>query len=840
MGDRLLRVGICSTYAPRACGLATFAADLESALLQAPGIADVSIVRMTRLDMVDAERADKVASFAPSVLSQISEDDVSSYLLAGLRANSTCDVMILQHEFGIFGGEDGRHVLALLGALDIPVVVTLHTMLPVFSDGQLNVLRTVCALADVITVFTADARRLLLGHGIVEPEKVVIVPHGAPEVLYAADRVASRARLDVADRFVLSTFGLVSPGKGLELAIEAMPEILGAMPESIFIVAGRTHPGVHRHAGETYRTSLINRAAELGIASSVRWVNEFLPVDRIAELLASTDVFLTPYVNPEQIVSGVLTFALAAGCPVVSTDYRYAREQLEGGAGTIVRSRDPHRFAEAVVRYALDPAAKDEARTAARKLGAAMHWSEVGREIAALCHSVAGPSRLIASPPRTNGSLATANGRRPLELAATPATSHGVLTLVDASLLDRVESLARSSSMLVQATDDASGRFDDGLRTQHLRRLVDGTGIVQHATGSVPLLSSGYCVDDVARLIPVARSLAEIDERWATVQARSVAFVAHAMADVAVGDGAVMHNFLNWDRTWLDAPTFGDHVGRAAWGLASIADDPQYRDVAGSVISRILTEWPRTAALHSVAYAVLAQTTAPSLVNHPRLRAMVAQLVAANHNRRDDGWEWFERRLRYDAAVFPHALIAAGALLRDGALVELGLTTLRWLDETCDDGRHFRFVGHLGLGPGEPRAGSGDEQPLEALALMRAHMCAYHVTNDVWHRDRALRAHSWFFGVNRLRCSMVDADGGCFDGLADGGVNRNQGAESTLAFAASHQLFALASIRRSSVSPRALRGNRSIDETTPETETRSCVQESFRPSSSTGDQRLTC
>lgn len=832
MGDRMLRVGICSTYAPRACGLATFAADLESALLQAPGITDVSIIRMTRLDMVDAAQPDMVASFAPSVVSQISEDDVSTYLQAGIRANTACDVMILQHEFGIFGGEDGRHVLALLGALDIPVIVTLHTMMPTFSEGQLNVLRTICALADVITVFTPDAKRLLLGHAIVDANKVVIVPHGAPDILYAADRETSRAKLGVSDRFVLSTFGLVSPGKGLELAIEAMPEILGALPETIFVLAGLTHPGVHRLAGETYRTGLINRVAELGIASSVRWVNEFLPVDRIAELLAATDVFLTPYVNPEQIVSGVLTFALAAGCPVVSTDYRYAREQLEGGAGIIVNSRDPKQFAQAVLHYALDPQARANARTEATKLGAAMHWSTVGREIASICRTV------VDRVPRV-GSNGGASGRRMLELTSPSRVTHGVLTLVDLAAVDRHEPSSVVSMVGREESPNHGTRLPSGLRTQHLRRLVDGTGIVQHATGSVPLLSSGYCVDDVARLIPVARALAEVDEQWATVQARSVSFVAHAMADVEVGSGAVMHNFLDWNRTWLDTPSFGDHVGRAAWGLATVADDPQCRDVAAGVISRILGEWPRTAALHPIAYAILAQTTAPSLVNHQRIRAMVTQLVAAHRTRQAEGWKWFETRLRYDYAVFPHALISAGAMLRDGAVVELGLTTLRWLDEISDGGGHYRFVGCHGLGLGETKALSGDEQPLEAFGLMRAHMCAYQVTNDVWHRDRALRAQAWFYGVNRLQEPVVDGDGGCFDGLMEEGVNRNQGAESTLAFVAARQLFASSSLRSSRVSPRAVRGTGLVDDPN-ETETTSCVQEFFRPSSSTGDQRQKC
>ena len=265
MNERLLRIGICSSYAPRACGLATFSADLEQALLASQGIGKVSIVRMTNQEDRSASEPQIASGATTSILVDIAEEELLSYVNAAAVANANCDVTIVQHEFGIFGGNDGESILAFLDALCVPIVLTLHTVLPSFSQGQLSTLRRACDLADVITVFTPAARHLLVAQGVVDPSKVAVVPHGAPDVLYQADRASSRLSLDLQQNFVLSTFGLVSPGKGLELAIAALPSIVAEVPETVFVVAGRTHPGVHRHAGEAYRTSLVEQIAELGL-----------------------------------------------------------------------------------------------------------------------------------------------------------------------------------------------------------------------------------------------------------------------------------------------------------------------------------------------------------------------------------------------------------------------------------------------------------------------------------------------------------------------------------------------------------------------------------------------
>ncbi len=791
MNERLLRIGICSSYAPRACGLATFAADLEHALVGASRIGKVSIIRMINHEDREDSASKQESGVSKSVLVDIDEDDLDSYLSAAAVTNRNCDVCIVQHEFGIFGGKDGESILTFMEALRVPTVLTLHTVLPAFSAGQLATLRKACGLASVITVFTAAARHLLVGHEIVEPSKIVVVPHGAPEVLYEADRSTSRQSLDLEKNFVLSTFGLVSPGKGLELAIAALPHIVAEIPETLFVVAGRTHPGVHRHAGEAYRTSLTDQVADLGLEKHIRFINTFLPIEGIAELLAATDVFVTPYINLDQIVSGVLTFALASGCPVVSTDYRYARDQLSKGAGTVVRSRDPKEFADAVLLYESDSPASAQAREVAHRIGASMHWSAVGEMMAEICKKLEARARKrllvrdekqTVHPTKMNliaSQILSNNGTDSRSVSLVGSHSSGVRTLEKRTWI-----AASVEKEMAAVLHPVFGK----LRTLHLERLIDDTGIVQHATGAVPLLSSGYCVDDVARLIPVAREIAQHDKAWETVVARSVAFVRHAIEEVPNNAGARMHNFLGWDRRWLDEAYFGDHVGRAALGIASVASDHRYTDVALPMLKRLWLEWPSKSPLHTNAYGILAQTQAPESTTPRILASMVAELMCAYDRAASPSWQWFEAELRYDYALFPRALLSAGMATKNVSVTDLGLQTLLWLDDICDDGDFYRFPGRFGLKAGGDVNLTGDEQPLEALALAQAHRCAYELTNDPWHRSRVVRCHEWFLGRNRRGLAMMDDHGGCFDGLEAVCANKNQGAESTLAYCASQQV----------------------------------------------------
>ncbi len=732
-----MRTAILSTFPPRACGIGTFAFDLRSALMDVPAVEDVHPVVIVD-EPSSPQRPDVLATVAQSVRGDYSR-------AARLLRHMDVDVVLLEHEFGIFGGPDGEYVLSFAQELAQPLVVTLHTLLSAPSPHQLEVLTALCDRAERVVVMTDTAQRLLVELGACSAAKVRVIPHGAPAVLarrreelaagrrprYLAPVPGGFERLR--ERFLLSTFGLLSEGKGIETVLEAMPSIIECHPEALYLIAGRTHPQVARRDGESYRTRLKRRVAALGIEDHVDFDDRFMTIDEVADLLAATDVFVTPYRNREQISSGALTFALAAGCAVVSTPYWYAEDVLSSGAGRLVPFADPAALSDAVCDLAR-PAALEAARLEARRVGADLAWSAVGAATAEV--------------------LAEA-----------------------ASLVHQGASHAPSDLHLIQA------------RTDHLLTLVDDVGIVQHAHGVIPNRSSGYCVDDVARLAVVAFDLERRDGNavWAPIFNRALAF----LYDAADPDGAGMRNFMDYGRRWLDDPHVGDHVGRSVRALGEILSTawaPGVAEPAALLLGSLVRSLDREVALRTAAYSVLGFARLdPDRLEQPArvlLERFVDQLLTAYDQTSAADWRWFEDRVTYDNACLPQALIAGGWRLGRQDAIEAGLAALGWLGDECGlaDGV-LRLPGHEGRHRSEPAPGSGDEQPLDAAAFVEAELVAFTVTRRPEHAARARTAFDWFLGRNRLDRPLYDfSTGGCRDGLGDDDVNANEGAESTLAF----------------------------------------------------------
>jgi len=620
--------------------------------------------------------------------------------------------------------------------------VTLHTVLSEPTRRQAEVLTELCGEAELVIVMTETALELLVASGACAEEKVRVVPHGAPARLTARAAGALRERTDA---FRLSTFGLISPGKGLETVIEALPAMLERHPEIVYTIAGRTHPDIAHREGERYRLMLERRVLELGLGGHVEFDDRFLTLDQLSDLLAATDVFVTPYRSREQIASGALTFAIAAGCGVVSTPYWYAQDMLVTGAGRLVPFDDPAALADAVSDYVEQPELLAAARAEARRIGSSLAWPSVAEATA----SVLGEA------------LALAPRHRP----------PGVADLHLASL-----------------------------RSDHVLTLVDDVGIVQHAHGLIPNRDSGYCVDDVARLAVVSLALARRgDEQvWTSILYRALAFL-HA----ATGD-AGMRNFMSYDRRWLDEPHVGDHVGRSVWALGEILGTawiPALVAPARDLLARQVGALAGEVSLRTAAYSVLGLSRLDADRLEPAARRLLARLVDqladAYERTAGSGWSWFEDELSYDNARLSQALInGADALGRDD-LVALGLDSLRWLgDESGLQDTFLRLVGHRGRRRDEPVQDSGDEQPLDAAALVEAELAAYAVTRDPEHGVRAINAFEWFLGSNRLQTPLYDfATGGCSDGLGSETLNHNEGAESTLALHRAALLLDAAGIR---------------------------------------------
>ncbi len=724
-----MRAAIVSTYPPRACGIGTFAADLRGTLFGVDGVEGVDLVAV-----VNAPSSPQRRGLLATIAQSVRGDYVRTARMLG---RLDVDVVLLQHEYGIYGGRDGGYVLSLAAELAQPLVVTLHTVLSEPTPHQSSVLTQLCEQAQLVIVMTDTARRLLVEGGSCPEEKVRVVPHGAPTRLTVraaadVDRRAAEPYARTPNRFLLSTFGLISPGKGIETVIEALPSMLERHPEITYVVAGRTHPDVTRREGERYRLMLERRVLELGVEDNVEFDDRFLAIDDLSDLLAATDVFVTPYRSREQIASGALTFAIAAGCAVVSTPYWYAQDMLASGAGRLVPFDDPAELADAVCAYVAEPETLASARAEARRIGSLLAWPSVAEATAAVLREA------HALAPR----------RRPSGVADLHLTT---------------------------------------LRTDHLLTLVDDVGIVQHAHGIIPNRESGYCVDDAARLAVVSLELARRgdEQLWTSILYRSLAFL-HAAAS---GDG--MRNFMGYDRRWLDEPHMGDHVGRSVWALGDILGTAWIpalvapaRDLLEQLVRALATDVaPRTAA-----YTVLGL----SHLDHDRLEPDALRLLErfteqlADMYRRTagDGWHWFEDALNYDNARLPQALISGGDALGRDDLVELGLESLRWLGDECGlEGGPLRLPGHLGRRRGEVAPGAGDEQPLDAAALVEAELAAFAVTSEAEHGIRATRAFEWFLGRNHLERPLYNfATGGCSDGLGNEALNQNEGAESTLVF----------------------------------------------------------
>jgi glycosyltransferase involved in cell wall biosynthesis len=758
---RAPRAVIVSTSLPRRCGLATFTNDLRTTL---GAVAAHWIVRVCAIDR------DRLR-YGPEVMCAVRQDEPEDYRRAAASmARDGVDVVIFQHEYGIFGGPDGAHVLIMARELrrrGIPYLVTLHTVLPEPTRGQAATLSTLCRGAARVTVFTETARTLAAATGLADLTKLVVVPHGAPSVLrepVRLDRVGGAVRhaLDRLDGSrVLSTFGLIGPGKGLDHAIEALPPIVAKHPDVCYVIAGATHPEVIRVEGESYRRQLSLLAESLGVRDNVHFIDAFLTDAELAALLSRTEIYVTPYRSPDQICSGTLTFAIAAGRPIVSTAYRYAVDLLGGGpghvpgtpsAGVLVPCGDVDALAETITELLTDEPRMAAMRAVADELGATLTWPSVAQRFAEV--------------------FAAARVPHPAQVG--PAADAGPgLGALDAGKL-------RPFPLLLT----------------HLDRLADDIGIVQFAAGDHPDTDSGYCVDDVARLAIVACGLTNApladDPRPARWLHSSLRFLGGALTETG------SRNLLSYAGHWEDEPHVGDHLGRAIWALgvvASGAPDAEARVLA----HRLLERTPALADLliepRSAAYAILGLTRLDDDADPAVQRA--ARLLAhrlADAVEQTPEWCWFEPRLTYDNARLPQALLAAGARLNDPALTALGLSTLDWyLDQV---GLHTDGPGVLRLVGNKWRTRSrfsdllsghewdeGDEQPLDAAAVVEALVQAWLATSDPRYSQLAGRAFGWFYGVNRPGVMLYDLQtGACRDGLTATGVNANSGAESTLAY----------------------------------------------------------
>ena len=740
---KVSKIAFLGNHLPRQCGIATFTTNLLSAVASAYPESQCLSVAVN--DFQDGYEYPEVVRF------EVEEQDLSSYLRAADFLNiNNVDVVCLQHEFGIFGGPAGGHILALLRELRMPVVTTLHTVLLEPNADQRRVMSGLISLSTRLVVMSERGRQMLETIYQAPPAKIDLIPHGIHDVAFV-DPTFFKDQFGVEGKTVLLTFGLLAPGKGIEHVLNALPLILAEFPEVVYIVLGATHPNELLHHGEAYRLSLEILAKKNKVDQNVIFYNQFVELENLKEFIGAADLYITPYLNEAQITSGTLAYAFGAGKAVVSTPYWHAAELLADDRGVLVPFADAPAIAREVNELLRDDTRRHAMRKNAYKMGREMVWSNAAQQY---MHSFE-CSRLEVAAPSRKFQAAKTLALKPRELPK--------------------------------------------MKLNHLSRMTDSTGVFQHALFTVPNFSEGYCTDDNARAFILAVLLSELGEDPETV--RNLATTSAAFLNYAFDRNTHrFHNHLGFDRQWLDEQGSEDSHGRALWALGMGVGRSPFRSfqvMAGQLFALALPALtgftsPRAWAFGLIGiHEYLRRLSGDSLVNQTR-ETLIDRFMDQFAATAQPDWQWFESELSYDNAKLAHALILSGQATGQPAVLDCGLKALRWLTEiqTSTQG-HFRPIGSNGFHRRGGTRADFDQQPIEAHATVSACLDAYRATEDLWWYEQAQRTFDWFIGWNDLGLELYSPQtGACRDGLHVDRVNGNQGAESTLAF-----LMSLAEMR---------------------------------------------
>ena len=741
--SKVRKIAFVGDHLPRKCGIATFTTDLAAAVQTEHPQSKCFAVSVN--DIKGGYEYPEVVHF------EIEEQDLSSYIRAADFLNiSNVDIVCLQHEFGIFGGPAGSHILAFLRELRMPVVTTLHTVLREPRADQRRVMQELISLSTRLVVMTERGRNMLQEVYHAPEAKIDLIAHGIPDVGFV-DPTYFKDQFGVEGKVVLLTFGLLSPNKGIEYVMNALPEIVAKFPEVVYIVLGATHPNELREHGEAYRVSLEMLAKKNKVEKNVIFYNDFVELENLKEFIGAADLYITPYLNEAQITSGTLAYTFGAGKAVVSTPYWHAAELLAEDRGVLVPFADAPAIAREVIGLLRDDTRRHAMRKNAYRMGREMIWSNVAQLY-----------------------------MRSFELS-------------------RLQGAPLSRKSLVSKTLDQRPRELPELKLDHLSRMTDSTGVFQHAVFGVPNFSEGYCTDDNARAFILAMLLGELGdepEQLRGMATTCAAFLHHAFDPQTKR----FHNHMSFDRHWLDERGSEDCQGRALWALGvAVGRSPLrcFQMVAGQLFAQALPALadftsPRAWAFGLIGiHEYLGRLSGDSFVNQTREKLTWRLTELLGKNAKPD-WCWFEEELSYDNAKLSHALIVSGRATGNEAIFERGLHTLRWLNDLqISEQGHFRPIGSNGFYRRGGTRANFDQQPIEAQAMVSACLEAYRATSDVWWYEQAQRAFDWFLGWNDLGLELYSPESGaCGDGLHVDRVNGNQGAESTLAF-----LLSLAEMR---------------------------------------------
>lgn len=726
-------VALISTYVPRLCGIAHFTHNLATAVCDTSGH---HLGENPKVQILALHNPSDGFRYGPEVTFVIRHSQRRDYIEAAQYLNlSSVDLVCLQHEYGIFGGEDGKYVLDLLESLNKPVVTTLHTVLAEPSESQKKILQTLCEASGTLVVISEMARDILKRVYGVHGERILHIHHGVHEVPFL-DSGFYKDQFQLEGKKVLLTFGFLGPDKGIEHAIDAVSLLVEEFPDLVYIVLGSTHPDLKKQSGEGYRMALQQRAQDRGIKEHVIFLDRFLPRQQLLEFLLTADIYVAPLLNQDQISSGTLAYAMGCGKAIVSTPTWYAEELLAEGRGLLTPFADSKEMADRIRRLLLNEVERNQIRKRAYQFSQRMVWKKAARSYMDCFKSTAERGLL----------------RHPLYQILTPLPE---------------------------------------MRLDHLRRMTDDTGLLQDAIYATPRRSHGYTTDENARALSLVihhRAFFQ-DDSVLPLAETYLSFLCHAFEE----EPARFHNQMGFDRRWLDRLGSEDCQGRALAALAEfllLAPNDASAAIAQDLFARALPPLKTFTSPRAWAWVVEACDTYLKRFGGAKdvreiREEMAFRLLGAFEANASPDWPWCEDELTYDNARLCQALIVAGVVTDHGEKIRYGLASLEWLlkIQTCPETGRLSLIGSLGwMRRGEEKA-QFDQRPSDAAGLLAACHVAYNATKDKKWLTEMRKCFNWFMGSNDLNVPLYDFQThGCRDGLQANGANHNQGAEALTAY----------------------------------------------------------
>lgn len=729
-----MKIAFISTFPPRECGLATFNQNLIKALGYNLDDGDSVVIAMNDSDDHESYRYPDVVKF---VIRQNVREDYSA--AADFINSSDIDACIVQHEFGIYGGDSGLFVLPFLNQIEKPIISILHTILKSPTYLQKAIIKEVAKKSSKVIVMGKKAIGFLEDIYQIPTEKIQYIEHGVPDL--EAPIVNPIQQLsEFKDKKILLTFGLISRNKGLETVVKALPNIVQQHPDVVYVILGNTHPGVVKTSGEEYREYLRSLAEELNVAQHLVFMNSFVEEEELINYLTATEIYITPYFNEAQITSGTLSYAVGAGAAVLSTPYWHAQELLASERGRLFDFKDHVSLSNSVNELLDSPEKLSTIKNNAYQYGLQLRWPKIGKTYLSTIE------RAIKHPDYSDKILRQ---------------------IIDPGIMPE-------------------------FKLDYIKRLTDDTGIFQHAKFGIPNRKEGYCVDDNSRAIIMALMAYEETSNTEALDLLPtyLSFTHHMQLE----DGN-FRNFMSFDRQYLDDKGTDDSFGRTIWALGYLihaASNRSYIEFGRELFFKAIPHFKKLTHLRGICNTITGlsyylKSHAYDEMVLSELKLLIDKLITAYHCTKGEDWHWFEDKMTYDNAIFPLALFHAAEITGNEEVTKIAQESLNYLEKLTFNLNSCNPIGNDGWHHRGKVMPLYDQQAIEIMAMVLMYFQAFMVTSEPKYMNKMFTSYLWFLGENSLRIPLYDSETkGCADGLHREGVNRNQGAESTLAYLISH------------------------------------------------------